>query len=236
MTWQLILGITEHLSLLLMSAGVLIIPPAKLFIPVWQNHEHLLLSLMDLETCSFLYWHLGLLRAGFAPAPPRLLSTYFLTAFGREKSTYIEEAVKQLCTFIQTGQVMEDFRALPPHHKLASQVEWWAFCVHSVSILLRNWGKERKALCSKWLRAHQVYNLYLSNPSALTSWFHFPFMHSLTCLFSLHTRTDLLSFLVVNQRVTWKCSGWFSVKWLFHCSASCALICPIHPNNMSYFD
>lgn len=102
----------------------------------------------------------------------------------------------------------------------------------SVSTLLGNWGKERKAVCSQWLWALRVQNLHPWKPSVLTHDLIFPWCtawHIFSVTYSAHKNWPFIIFSCKSESDV-KCLGWYSIKWLFHCSASCAIICPIHPN------
>lgn len=128
--------------------------------------------------------------------------------------------------------MLEGFRhtlALPSCHKFVIWLKWWSFCLHVIGEL----GQREKNSLPKVAASPLRLELMSSKPKCFNLMIQFSLDAQSDISFqslTLHTRTDLFSFMIVNLRVTLKCSGWFSTKWFFRCSARCTLICPIHPN------
>lgn len=120
--------------------------------------------------------------------------------------------------------------ALPPYDELAARVEWWSL------LSPHCWGAggakreeqfaqsdSEPAECRAFILQTQVFQPHDSIFPWCTLWHIF----SASCF--AHKNWPFIVFGCKSEGDITSL-GWFSVKWLFHCSASCVLICSIHPN------
>lgn len=119
--------------------------------------------------------------------------------------------------------------AVPPYDELAVRVGWWSL------LSPHYWGAGAKreeqsaqsdcepAECRAFISQAQVFQPHDSIFPWCTLW------HIFSASYSSH---KIWPFIVFGCKSEGDITslGWFSVKWLFHCSASCVLICSIHPN------